>query len=140
MDEFGNLKIFETAEELLSYFVDFRLTYYDKRKKYLLEKIDRELYVIDNRVKFIKAILDQTLELRNRKIQDVEVDLKHLEIQKHEDSYRYLLDMSVQSLTKEKWEELQKKGQDLRDERDKIERTTPKEFYKKDLKDLRKQI
>ena len=140
LDEFGNLKIFETAEELLSYFVDFRLTYYDKRKKYLLEKIDRELYVIDNRVKFIKAILDQTLELRNRKIQDVEADLKQLEIQKYEDSYRYLLDMSVQSLTKEKWEELQKKGQDLRDERDKIERTTPKEFYKKDLKDLRKQI
>jgi hypothetical protein len=48
--------------------------------------------------------------------------------------------MSVQSLTKEKWEELQKKGQDLRDERDKIEKTTPKDFYKKDLKDLRKQI
>ena len=43
-------------------------------------------------------------------------------------------------IIKEKWEELQKKGQDLRDERDKIERTTPKEFYKKDLKDLRKKI
>lgn len=140
LDEFGNLKIFESAEELLTYFVNFRLTYYDKRKKYLLDKIERDLYVIDNKVKFIKGILDQTLELRNRKIQDVEADLKKLDIQEHEDSYRYLLDMSVQSLTKEKWEELQKKAQDLRDERDKIERTTPKDFYKKDLKDLRKQI
>ena len=107
LDENGDLKIFETVEELLAYFVDFRLSYYVKRKEYLLDKIDRDLFVIDNRVKFIKAIIDQKLELRNRKRADVENDLPRLDIQKHEDSYRYLLDMSVHSLTKEKWEELQ---------------------------------
>ena len=140
LDERGELKIFETAEELLTYFVDFRLGYYVKRKEYLLNKIDRDLFVIDNRVKFIKAIIDAKLELRNRKKADVEKDLPPLDIQKHEGSYRYLLDMPVHSLTKEKWEELQKHAADLKKEREKIEKTSPKDFYIKDLRDLKKFI
>jgi DNA gyrase/topoisomerase IV subunit A len=140
LDENGELKIFETVEDLLVYFVDFRLGYYVKRKEYLLNKIDRDLFVINNRVKFIKAIIDAKLELRNRKKADVEKDLPPLDIQKHEGSYRYLLDMSVHSLTKEKWEELQKRAADLKKEREKIEKTTPKDFYRKDLRDLKKFI
>jgi DNA topoisomerase-2 len=140
LDESGGLKIFETVEDLLVYFVDFRLGYYVKRKEYLLNKIDRDLFVINNRVKFIKAIIDAKLELRNRKKADVEKDLPPLDIQKHEGSYRYLLDMSVHSLTKEKWEELQKRAVDLKKEREKIEKTTPKDFYRKDLRDLKKFI
>ncbi len=140
LDENGNLKIFETAEELLSYFVDFRLGYYTLRKKFLLEKIDRDLFVIDNRVKFIKAIIEKKLELRNRRRVDIEKDLPSFEIKKYENSYKYLLDMSVHSLTKEKWEELQNKAKGLRAEREKIEKTTPEDFYKKDLRDLKKFI
>jgi DNA topoisomerase-2 len=140
LDESGGLKIFETAEDLLVYFVDFRLGYYIKRKEYLLNKIDSDLFVIDNRVKFIKAIIDQKLELRNRKRAVIEGELPQLDIQKYEASYRYLLDMSVHSLTKEKWEELQNKAKTLRTEREKIEKTTPKEFYRKDLHDLKKTL
>ena len=140
LDESGGLKIFETAEDLLVYFVDFRLGYYIKRKEYLLNKIDSDLFVIDNRVKFIKAIIDQKLELRNRKRAVIEGELPQLDIQKYEASYRYLLDMSVHSLTKEKWEELQNKAKTLHTEREKIEKTTPKEFYRKDLHDLKKTL
>ena len=138
LDERGELKIFETAEELLAYFVDFRLGYYVKRKEYLLNKIDCDLFIINNRVKFIKSIIDTKLELRNRKRSDIEKDLPLLDIQKHEESYRYLLDMSVHSLTKEKWEELQKHAADLKKEREKIEKTSPEDFYRKDLRDLKK--
>lgn len=140
IDENGSLKIFETAEDLLAYFVDFRLQYYVKRKEYLLDKIEKDLFVINNRVKFIKSIIDQKLEMRNRKRSDIEEDLVNLEIDKHEDSYKYLLDMSIHTLTKEKWEELQKKAEDLEEEKIKIQKTSPKDFYKKDLKDLKKSL
>ena len=43
LDEFGKLKIFETSEEIVEYFVNFRLTYYHTRKEFLLEKLNREL-------------------------------------------------------------------------------------------------
>lgn len=140
LDENGNLKIFETAEELLEYFVNFRLEYYVKRKEFLLRKVDRDLFIVNNRVKFIWSIIDQKLEIRNRKRIDIENDLPSLDIQKHEDSYKYLLDMSVHSLTKEKWEELQRKAAELKNERAKIEKTTPKDFYRKDLRSLKKYI
>jgi DNA topoisomerase-2 len=38
LDEFGKLKIFETSEEIIEYFVNFRLTYYYKRKDFQLAK------------------------------------------------------------------------------------------------------
>ena len=34
LDENGKLKIFETCEEIVEYFVNFRLTYYHKRKQH----------------------------------------------------------------------------------------------------------
>ena len=38
LDENGKLKIFDCVEDIVKYFVDFRLGYYQKRKDYLLDK------------------------------------------------------------------------------------------------------
>jgi DNA topoisomerase-2 len=140
LDENGTLKIFECAEDLLPYFVNHRLLFYEKRKLFLLAKISRELFLINNRVKFIKAIISKKLEIRNKKRFDIEIEIAKLGIEKIDRSYRYLLDMPVHSLTKEKWEELQKKMSSMEKEREKIENTESKDFYKKDLKDLRKKV
>ena len=46
IDENGKLKVFERAEEIVNYFVKFRLEYYTKRKTRLLVELDNE--VADN--------------------------------------------------------------------------------------------
>ena len=140
LDETGSLKIFDCAEDLLDYFVSHRLKYYLKRKKFLIERIDRDLHIIENRVKFIKSVIDKKLELRNKKRADIERNIEKLSISRVERSYRYLLDMPVHSLTKEKWEELQKKMASMIKEKERIEKTEPKDFYRNDLKELKKKV
>ena len=63
LDEFGKLKIFETSSDIIEYFVNFRLTYYHKRKKFMLDKMQHELKILSNRGRFIKAILDDKLKV-----------------------------------------------------------------------------
>ena len=48
LDEYGKLKIFETSSEIVEYFVNFRLTYYHKRKKFMLDKMQHELKILSN--------------------------------------------------------------------------------------------
>lgn len=140
LDETGSLKIFDCVEDLLEYFVEHRLKYYLKRKKFLLEKIESDLHVIENRVKFIRAVIDKKLELRNKKRAEIEGKIEKLSISRVDRSYRYLLDMPVHSLTKEKWEELQKKMSSILNEKARIEKTEPREFYRNDLKELKKKV
>ena len=42
LDEFGKLMIFECTQEIIKYFVNFRLEYYHKRKAYLLERMNKK--------------------------------------------------------------------------------------------------
>jgi DNA gyrase/topoisomerase IV subunit A len=47
LDEHGKLKVFERAEEIVNYFVDFRLGYYGKRKARLLADLTRQIDLLD---------------------------------------------------------------------------------------------
>ena len=65
LDEFGKLKIFNSTPEIIEYFVNFRLKYYNIRKQFLLDKMNRELKLFSNRGRFIKSILDGKLKINN---------------------------------------------------------------------------
>lgn len=140
LDETGGLKIFDTAEEIVAYFVDFRLKYYDLRRTRLIEKLKSELCVIENRCNFIDAILKQQLVISGRKRSEIETDLKSLCIEKHEDSYNYLLNMALHSLTQEKVKELLASKVKKQKELKSIETTTGRQMYVEDLRDLRDKL
>jgi DNA topoisomerase-2 len=140
LDESGDLKIFDTAEGIVDYFVNFRLKYYDIRRNKLIEKINSDLKVIDSRCKFIDAILSETLVISGRKRAEIEADLVKLQIDKHEDSYNYLLNMAIHSLTQEKVKELVASKLKKQKELKQIESTTGKRMYVDDLQDLRAKL
>lgn len=138
LDENGKLKIFETAEEIIEYFTNFRLTYYVKRKEYLLDKLNRELKILSNRGRFIKAILDEKIKINNVAKSEIIESIKLFGLDLVDDSYDYLLRMSIYSLTKELFEKLKedftKKKQEIKD----LEETDPKNMYLEDLQELKK--
>jgi DNA topoisomerase-2 len=140
LDETGRLKIFENAEEIISYFVNFRLSYYEIRKNRLLQNMRDEEVVLSNKVKFIKSIIEEKLVLNNRKKDEIEKDLQRLEFDKKDNSWNYLTSMPIFSLTKEKLEELMKSLDDRRVEISKIENTNHKDMYRNDLQELKKKI
>jgi len=140
LDEFGKLKIFETSEEIVEYFVNFRLTYYHTRKEFLLEKLNRELKILSNRGRFIKAILDEKLKINNVVKLEIINQIEKLGLEQIDDSYDYLLRMPIYSLTKELFDKLKADFTSKKEEIRILEGTDPKDMYREDLADLKKKF
>jgi len=140
LDEHGKLKIFSTLPQLVEYFVKFRLTYYDKRKAYLIETLSKDLLYLSNRARFIKLIIDGKLKISNRPKQDIVTDLEKLKFDKINYSYDYLLGMQIQTLTKEKYEQLLKEVEQKETELALVKKTAPIDMYRTDLTELKKNL
>jgi DNA topoisomerase-2 len=140
LDETGSLKIFESATDIINYFVSFRLKYYDKRKAYLIGKLESDLILLSNRARFIQEIINDTLKVNNVAKSIIEEQLEKKKFDKISDSYTYLLSMAIHTLTKEKFEELLKQVEDKKAELEVIKSKEPAGMYKEDLLELKKAI
>lgn len=137
LDEFGKLKIFESTIDIIKYFVYFRLSYYDIRKKFLLDKLNRDLKILGNRGKFIKAILDDKLKINNVSKSKIVEGIVEMKLDMIDDSYDYLLRMPIYSLTKELFEKLKEDFVSKKAEIKELELVDPKDMYNSDLMELK---
>lgn len=140
LDERGKLKIFETVEDIVKYFVDFRLGYYHKRKEYLLNKLNLDKSILANKGKFIKSILDGKIEIKNRKKDEIIIELEKMEFMKLEDNYDYLLRMPIWSLTIELFNKLKEDFAKLKEEIKGVEESDPRNIYINELSELKTKI
>ena len=138
LDETGTLMIFETASEIIKYFVAFRMKYYIKRKAFIIDKLKKELIFLSNKARFIKMIIDGKIKINNvarQKIIDVLTKEKFDEI---DGSYGYLLSMPIHTLTKEKYEELLRQEAEKNKELIEMKKVQPIDMYTGDLNDLKR--
>ena len=140
LDEYGKLMIFENTADIIKYFVDFRLKYYHKRKQFLLDKLNRELKILSNRGRFIKAIIDGKLKVNNVSKALIIEGIEAMGLDKIDDSYDYLLRMPIYSLTKEMYDKLREDFTIKKEEIKTLEATDPKDMYILDLTELKKRF
>jgi DNA gyrase/topoisomerase IV subunit A len=138
LDESGKLKIFESVSEIIKYFVDFRLSFYQKRKDFLIDKTSKELKVLQMRGKFIKLILDGKIIINNKSKVDIIQKIEENNIDKIDGDYDYLLRMPIHSLTKETFEKLKEEFTQKKSELESTKLLDPKNMYLEDLKELKK--
>lgn len=135
LDENKNIKHFLTPHELVRYFVDFRLTIYDERKKRLVKVLNDQLKKNDDLIKFITLICNGKLKIRNRSKKDIKVDM---------DGFKLPMELvsttPFSKCTIEERDELMKQNEDIRKQVDYVTSTTTKQMYLNDLNDLRKNI
>jgi len=140
LDEFGKLKIFEKLEDIIRYFVEFRLSYYQKRKDFILNKIQHDLNVLGNRGKFIKLILDGKIIVNNKPKEEIIRQIDAFILDKIEGNYDYLLRMPIYSLTKEMFDKLKEDFKLKKEEIVKLKLVDPKNMYIDDLDELKKKL
>jgi DNA topoisomerase-2 len=140
IDENQNVKVFDSANEIVEYFVNFRLSFYQKRKDYQINKAENELLIISNKARFIKAIIENKLKVKNTPKAEIEQWLEDNSFDKINDSFNYLLQMQIYSLTKEKYEELLKEKELKKQEIENIKKQVPKQMYLDDLSELKQQL
>ncbi|KAJ8748764.1 hypothetical protein K2173_011319 [Erythroxylum novogranatense] len=75
-DPSGKLKKYDTPEQILEEFFDLRLEYYEKRKRVLLESLQTELVKLENKARFIFAVVNGEIIVNNRKKADLFLELQ----------------------------------------------------------------
>jgi DNA topoisomerase-2 len=106
VDENNKIKVFTNDTEILTSFYHLRLEYMSFRKTHLLELYHEEFDLLSEKHRFIKAYIDGSLKIVNRKRAEIIADLEALSFKKIKDSYDYLVGMALWSLSQERLEEL----------------------------------
>jgi len=140
LDEHGKLKIFNSASEIIEYFVQFRLAFYDKRKKYIIDTLNQELTLLSNRARFVKSIIEGKLKINNVPKKEIILYLQTDDFDEINGSYQYLLGMPIHSLTKETYEDLISAVTQKERELEEIKRREPIQMYREDLQELKKAL
>lgn len=140
LDENGKLKIFESVEEIITYFVDFRLSYYQKRKDFMLNKMMYDLKVLGNRGRFIKLIMDGKILVNGKPKDEIIKQIQINSIDEIDGDYDYLLRMPIYSLTREMFEKLKEDFKSKKEEIEKLKIVLPKDMYLEDLSELKRKI
>lgn len=140
LDEHGKLKIFNSASEIIEYFVQFRLTFYEKRKQFIIDTLNQELTLLSNRARFVKAIIKSKLKINNVPRKEIILYLETDNFDEINGSYQYLLGMPIHSLTKETYEDLISAEFQKKRELEEIKKKEPLNMYKEDLLELKKAL
>lgn len=134
----NELKIidFQNVQDVIDYYYQIRYTSYEKRKKYQLNQMKYDLEVLSNKIRFIKSINEGKIVLKGKSKNELTEELFDLLYIKCDNSYDYLLNMSLHSLTKYKEDELQKKHDILKNEIAIYQNTDIKDIWLKEIEEL----
>ncbi|KAH0448872.1 hypothetical protein IEQ34_022672 [Dendrobium chrysotoxum] len=75
-DHKGVIKKYDTPEQILEEFFHLRITYYEKRKKALLDNLELDLLKLDNKVRFILGVVKGQIIVNNRKRAELFLELQ----------------------------------------------------------------
>ena len=140
-NECGTINTFDKVNDIFEMWYDVRLRKYDERKSYLIGKISNELDLLKYKALFIKYVLDSKIIVFRQKKQAIidrliELEFPMLSTSDDEKSYDYITSIPLFHLTLEKIEELNDRLKEKEEELDYVKKTTPIEFWKKELKEF----
>ncbi|CAA3012625.1 DNA topoisomerase 2 [Olea europaea subsp. europaea] len=75
-DSKGVIKKYDTPEKILEDFFSIRFEFYEKRKKVLMDNLERELLILENKVRFILNVVEGKIIVSNRRRADLVLELK----------------------------------------------------------------
>ena len=130
------LKKYSTVEEIIEEFYDERLKMYEIRRQYRLTNIELLLKTINNKVRYIEAVLSNKIDLRGKSTSSIDIMLSDYGLDKEKDSYHYLTKMAMDSVSKENVEKLHEQKDTLDKEYEMLFKSSASLLWKEDLNEL----
>ena len=140
-DENEKLCHFKKISEVIIHYMDIRLGLYVKRKAYQVVQLKREAEVLKNKSRFISELLENKIDLRGKKrdqVNEMLTKAKYTKIDDDED-YKYLVKMSMDMMTSENVESLDIEKNNKLNELERLQNTSEKEIWIAELDELKKQ-
>ena len=141
-DETGNIKKYNSPIEILEDFYNVRLDYYEKRKKYIIDKLTKELNILNYKMKFINDVLNKVIIIERKRKQEIidkliELEYPQLADGDKNDSYDYLIGMPLYNLTLEKIAEFENKCKNKEQELVNVRTTSLENMWTNELNELK---
>ena len=135
MTENNTIEVFDSVSDILWRYINVKKKYLQKRKDYMIQELTKNIRELVSKYVFIRSIVDETLVITKRPTEDIINDLEKMDkIIKVQDSFDYLLGMSIRSLTEERMKKLMQQIKDYKTELDFIKQVTIEDLWLEDLK------
>ena len=133
---------FNSESEIIDRYFPVRLKYYQKRKDYTIDALEKELRLLYNKARYIQATLQGEIDLRNMKKDDILTMLSELkyDIMEEDTDYKYLLKMPMDSVSEENVERLLKDKSNKEKELAIIQSTSIEKMWLNELDELKKML
>jgi DNA topoisomerase-2 len=133
---------FNSESEIIDRYFPVRLKYYQKRKDYTIDALEKELRLLSNKARYIQATLQGEIDLRNMKKDDILTMLSELkyDIMEEDTDYKYLLKMPMDSVSEENVERLLKDKSNKEKELAIIQSTSIEKMWLNELDELKKML
>jgi DNA topoisomerase-2 len=137
-DAHDKLKKFANVTEIIDEYSITRLELYDTRKKYMIMSIEKELQILSNKARYIQELLDDTIDLRKKKKGEVSMMLKTkgYDVMDDDEEYKYLVKMTMDSVTSENVDKLLKDVETKQTELHIVKSTTIQQMWLHELTEL----
>jgi DNA topoisomerase-2 len=131
----GVITKYATANDILKEYAHIRMGLYEKRRRQQIADLMSLLPYHINVMRFIEDQIsdDPKVDLRRRKNEECHAILQGAGYSKIDDKFEYLMKLPVSTFTAENIEKNQRKLHELRDEIQKLERTSPAEMWLSEL-------
>jgi DNA topoisomerase II len=140
-DENDKLTKFEKPKDIIDKFIGVRRGIYIKRKEYQIKALEHESRVLTNKARFISEILNDTLDLRKKKREQVVAMLieSKYDVIDEDTDYKYLVKMPMDTVTEENVNKLMKDKETKLNEMHVLKTTSVEQFWLNELEVLRSQ-
>jgi len=141
----SNIVAFDSQKKIVKYnnintildeFCDLRLQFYNTRKTYLLDKLQREIDMLSIKIRFINEFIDGKIIINNRSKSNIIEQLEKGKYPMENESYDYLLKMPIYNLTKDKIDDFNANLETKQTEYKELTCKDNKELWLDDLKVL----
>jgi DNA topoisomerase-2 len=130
------LSKYNNVKELIDEYYQVRLHYYTIRKQYQIKDLEKTCNILQNKANYIAKVIKGTIDLRNKSNEQIDNLLESLKFDKQDDSFDYLLDMKMRSVSKENSDKIKKQFEDKNKELEVIRATTETQMWVSELNQL----
>ncbi|XP_063707547.1 DNA topoisomerase 2-alpha-like [Culicoides brevitarsis] len=142
-DKNCELKKYSNINEIINDFMEIRYEYYIKRKAYFIEKLNLDLIILKNKIRFIMECTDEGKD--QLKINRIPLNMVIQELEKRnyfkiedEPPFKYLIEMPIKHLSRDEIDRLTKLYNENEKFLNRYKAKTELNLWKEDLEELRK--
>ena len=137
-NENEQLKRYDDVYEIVKEYYSIRYRYYNKRREYLIDKLEKELKTLSNKACYIKDTLEDKIDLRKKTREKIDEMLTKMGFDLNDNNYNYLIKMPMDSVSQENVDRLMKQHEMKEKELEGVKSSTVEKMWLNELCELKK--